>query len=338
MCHILRFVRALIISDPFFLQMRHPQYLLNPGDMFQVNIERVMTATGKPKPYHQAREAEQLMGGSKSAEGEEGEGEEAESKEEEIPAEAESTPEDREARRKEHLQKLADLKKRTKAIIEDKATAKQKKQLRGFIKELNKAIQQAASKKDLREASELQRVEAGLAELFDTLSLTPAERHAKEREKAAAEAEEDSSEEVTESASTEPAAAESSPAPSSEPVTPPTTSEPAQQSSSPSQTTSKSTADEPLDLSSLEKKILARLLREERENPYDPTKPYKTPWEPKPWMSPFVFIPRYLEVNQRICAAVYLRHPVARPGRSEVPSPFSNTLAQLAFNWYLKRR
>jgi hypothetical protein len=54
-------------------------------------------------------------------------------------------------------------------------------------------------------------------------------------------------------------------------------------------------------------------------------------------MSPFAFVPRYLEVNQNICAAVYLRHPVARPGLSEVPTPFSPTLSQLAFNWYLRR-
>jgi hypothetical protein len=70
----------------------------------------------------------------------------------------------------------------------------------------------------------------------------------------------------------------------------------------------------------------------------DPAKPYATPWRPRPYMSAFAFIPRYLEVNQNICAAVYLRHPVARPGMSEVPSPFPQDTNQLAFNWYLKRR
>jgi len=73
-------------------------------------------------------------------------------------------------------------------------------------------------------------------------------------------------------------------------------------------------------------------------NRHDTTKPYATPWRPRPYMSAFAFIPRYLEVNQNICAAVYLRHPVARPGFSEVPSPFSQDTNQLAFNWYLKRR
>ena len=66
--------------------------------------------------------------------------------------------------------------------------------------------------------------------------------------------------------------------------------------------------------------------------------PYATPWRPRDYMSAFAFIPRYLEVNQNICAAVYLRHPVARPGLAEVPTPFHFETGQLAFNWYLRRR
>lgn len=81
------------------------------------------------------------------------------------------------------------------------------------------------------------------------------------------------------------------------------------------------------------KQILAR----EAENGYDPSKPYATPWRPRPFMQAFAYIPRYLEVNQNICAAVYLRHPVCRPGFSEVPTPFAPELSQLAFNWYLRR-
>lgn len=80
-----------------------------------------------------------------------------------------------------------------------------------------------------------------------------------------------------------------------------------------------------------------RLLQEERENPVDESKPYATPWQPRPYMSAFAFIPRYLEVNHKICSAVYLRHPVARPGIAEVPSPFGAQTQQLAFNWYLRR-
>lgn len=66
--------------------------------------------------------------------------------------------------------------------------------------------------------------------------------------------------------------------------------------------------------------------------------PYATPWRPRDYMSAFAFIPRYLEVNQNICAAVYLRHPVARPGLGEVPTPFHHETGQLAFNWYLRNR
>ncbi|RDA86802.1 hypothetical protein CP532_6394 [Ophiocordyceps camponoti-leonardi (nom. inval.)] len=64
---------------------------------------------------------------------------------------------------------------------------------------------------------------------------------------------------------------------------------------------------------------------------------YRMPWRPRPYMSAFCFIPRYLEVNPYICAAVYLRHPVARKGLAEVPTPFNYLTSQLAHNWYLER-
>ncbi|KAF1811858.1 alpha-L RNA-binding motif-containing protein [Eremomyces bilateralis CBS 781.70] len=73
-------------------------------------------------------------------------------------------------------------------------------------------------------------------------------------------------------------------------------------------------------------------------NPITFSKPYRTPWMPRDYMSAFAFIPRYLEVNQNVCSAVYLRDPVARPGLGEVPTPFPTKVSQLAFNWYLRRR
>ncbi|KAF2713358.1 alpha-L RNA-binding motif-containing protein [Pleomassaria siparia CBS 279.74] len=73
-------------------------------------------------------------------------------------------------------------------------------------------------------------------------------------------------------------------------------------------------------------------------NKRDSSAPYATPWRPRDYMNAFAFIPRYLEVNQNICAAVYLRHPVARPGLAEVPTPFPVETGQLAFTWYLRRR
>jgi ribosomal protein S4 len=84
--------------------------------------------------------------------------------------------------------------------------------------------------------------------------------------------------------------------------------------------------------------LLREALQRARENPIDDSKPYATPWRPRPYMNAFAFIPRYLEVNQKVCAAVYLRHPVARPGLAEVPTPFAQETSQLAFNWYLRRR
>lgn len=92
------------------------------------------------------------------------------------------------------------------------------------------------------------------------------------------------------------------------------------------------------DLTPEEKDRLRELIAKEQENPHDPSKPYLTPWKPRPYMAPFAFIPQYLEVNQSICSAVYLRHPVARHGSAEVPTPYDQNTNQLAFNWYLQRK
>lgn len=73
-------------------------------------------------------------------------------------------------------------------------------------------------------------------------------------------------------------------------------------------------------------------------NPVNEDKAWATPWMPRDYLSAFAFVPRYLEVNQNICAAVYLRHPVARPGFAEVPTPFSESTNANAFAWYLRRR
>lgn len=83
---------------------------------------------------------------------------------------------------------------------------------------------------------------------------------------------------------------------------------------------------------------LRAALQEARDNPIDASKPYATPWRPREWMSAFAFVPRYLEIHQKICSAVYLRHPVARPGLAEVPTPYGQEINTLAHNWYLRRR
>lgn len=91
------------------------------------------------------------------------------------------------------------------------------------------------------------------------------------------------------------------------------------------------------DLSAKEMRELGKFLEWDSENPVDETKAYNTPWAPRPYMKPWVFVPRYLEVNHKACAAVYLRHPVARRGAGEVPTPFSFLTNQLAHNWYVER-
>lgn len=71
---------------------------------------------------------------------------------------------------------------------------------------------------------------------------------------------------------------------------------------------------------------------------FDDAKPYYTPWKPRDFLNVFAYIPRYLEVNHNICHAVYLRHPVARKGECEVPTPFTQETMQLSHAWYLRRR
>ncbi|ORY86774.1 hypothetical protein BCR37DRAFT_123560 [Protomyces lactucae-debilis] len=59
---------------------------------------------------------------------------------------------------------------------------------------------------------------------------------------------------------------------------------------------------------------------------------------PKPFMSAFAFVPAYLQVDFETCSAVYLRDPVARPGHTEVPSPFPAPVHGLAYSMYERGR
>jgi hypothetical protein len=58
------------------------------------------------------------------------------------------------------------------------------------------------------------------------------------------------------------------------------------------------------------------------------------------YASPFIFIPAYLEVSFSTCSAIYLRHPTARPGYSEIPTPYDadGELVRLAWEWYARVR
>jgi hypothetical protein len=50
--------------------------------------------------------------------------------------------------------------------------------------------------------------------------------------------------------------------------------------------------------------------------------PSLTPFNLPQYTSPFIFIPAYAEVSFPTCSAIYLRHPTARPGYSEIPTPY----------------
>ena len=65
-----------------------------------------------------------------------------------------------------------------------------------------------------------------------------------------------------------------------------------------------------------------------------------TPFTLPDYASPFLFIPAYIEVAFQICSAIYVRHPTARPGYSEIPTPFDadGEIMRLAWEWYVKNR
>lgn len=64
------------------------------------------------------------------------------------------------------------------------------------------------------------------------------------------------------------------------------------------------------------------------------------PFLPPDYATPFIFIPAYLEVSFPTCSAIYLRHPTARPGYSEIPTPYDadGEVVRLAWEWYAKVR
>ncbi|EJD48052.1 alpha-L RNA-binding motif-containing protein [Auricularia subglabra TFB-10046 SS5] len=56
--------------------------------------------------------------------------------------------------------------------------------------------------------------------------------------------------------------------------------------------------------------------------------------------APFIFVPAYLEVSYATCSVVYVRHPTARAGFSEIPTPYDadGEIMRLAWEWYANRR
>jgi hypothetical protein len=262
--------------------------------MFQVEIERVMAATGKPKVPNKNQKALPTTARSEDADVEDAE---AEAEAEEGAAATEAAEaldgEAAKAAKAKHQETLKKLKEEAQKYMLTKNghfRAKQKIALRQVLADVKGALDDAR-KPGSASVSEMDKVEVELSALLNRLTMSPAQVKVENRKNKEALKQ------------------------------------------------SKARGDpKPERALSYDQAALFRwVMREEYENPHDSSKPYATPWKPRDWMSPFAFVPRYLEVNQNICAAVYLRHPVARPGLSEVPTPFSPTLSQLAFNWYLRR-
>jgi ribosomal protein S4 len=302
-------------------KMIYPGYQLNPGDLFQVDPEKVMFATGarkKRKGSHISeqdtrKDSEKEEKDSRAAKSKEEQ--EVESREEELEAEAEAgaatleSDEEREALatnpedEKDAKKAMKNLVVRAKRILEDakrNLSGKRQQELRAFARSVKTTMSKhgravANGESPMDSVDEL---EAALQEIMtkipeDALPST-----------------------VSTSDST-------------------STSE---DSSLPSNPQMRDPAKVDQYKARKDAELLHAALERARANPIDSSKPYATPWKPRDYMSAFAFIPRYLEVNQKICSAVYLRHPVARPGLAEVPTPFSRETLELAFNWYLRRR
>lgn len=250
--------------------------MLNPGDMFQVEPERVLFATGAPKDRKERRATRKIRRlRQNAAASEDAENESAE------PSPTATTKSSSEPKDPKKI--LSGLLSHAKSILssdsKDALSAKRKQDLRAFQRTVRKTLSRTTTSTVLTDD-----LDAQLMELTSKLKIT---------------------------------------APSL---------------SADQQTTPDQPAPPPAELSAEDRRALRAALIEARENPIDPTRPYATPWRPREFMSAFAFIPRYLEVNHRICSAVYLRHPVARPGLAEVPTPYGSETNLLAFTWYLRRR
>ncbi|KAJ5477319.1 hypothetical protein N7539_007463 [Penicillium diatomitis] len=281
-------------------KMRHPSYLLNPGDLFQVDPERVMYATGAPKTAFERREARQMK--QKSAEPEA----ETEAEAEQTEAKPETTEKES---AKDTLRALMSQAKTIMSTDKDVLPAKRKQELRGFQKAVRRVLSRSDTSSVLTDNLEAQ---------FSQLTLL---LNAKRAEKKPAKG----SERETQDKKTSPTSTKSGEAASN------ALSDAFQAAAEGGEVDTSELTDEEFD-------VLRHALTQMRDNPIDHSKPYATPWRPRDYMAPFAFIPRYLEVNQNICAAVYLRHPVARPGSAEVPTPFGESISTPAYGWYLKKR
>ncbi|KAF5381693.1 hypothetical protein D9615_005459 [Tricholomella constricta] len=65
-----------------------------------------------------------------------------------------------------------------------------------------------------------------------------------------------------------------------------------------------------------------------------------TPFYLPHFAAPWLFIPAYIEPCFTTCSAIYVRHPTARPGYSEIPTPYDadGEIVRFAWEWYVERR
>jgi ribosomal protein S4 len=268
--------------------MAHPGYMLNPGDMFAVDVDTVLWATGRSKTHPdaiKAAAAREITSSSESKPREDAEGaedalEEGIIEEGEILIEENSSDTEAISARRARLRKAKKLIADTQEKLELKAARKvELRALRRRIPSLLGNIKSESSEEE---------VEAFENEL--AAALVKIEELQKQREVA------------------------------------PVSSDNALINARSRYIKTSATADDHISkLANLYSEVL-------------PEKSYEQPWVPRDWMAPFAYVPRYLEVNYTICSAVYLRHPVARPGQGEIPTPFSLETGGLAHNWYLRRR
>ncbi|KAF4626821.1 hypothetical protein G7Y89_g11336 [Cudoniella acicularis] len=319
-------------------KMPYPGYLLNPGDMFQVDPERVLFATGVPKTIEQVRRGRELRKARRIANARRNEKKKA-IRERMLKAASAKIAAEKKAASTSSVSQIPNGSKRA---VDDLETRKQRKiEIQGIIKIIDSMLTVGTNKKNSPKVEKLRpkrkqalrtlkkdlRIGMGrcgtlpideLEKTFDDLQsrfgavvgsniVAFLPEHIKPKSEPKAEAEEG-------------------------------------ENKAEAKKTYIQTEEKP-DFHKIKKeakekkhKETRELIRQSRENPIDESKPYATPWQPRPYMSAFAFIPRYLEVNHNICSAVYLRHPVARPSVAEVPTPFSPETMQLAFNWYLRRR
>lgn len=278
--------------------MRYPGYLLNPGDLFQVEPERVMFATGAQKESNKTAATSEEVDGASEDKPEEQAAAEPEPEEEDEDIDIDRSPKDI----------LKDLQSQAKSILaseRSKIGAKRKQDLRAFTKSVKRMLSRSSSSTILTDS-----LEAQFEELKNQLRIQ--RQNQKEGRTSLP------SEQKADSTSSDKPLAEA-------------------------QLDAEEATDADLDaeanyVSDQDLESLRLALQTSIDNPVDADKPYATPWRPRDYMSAFAFIPRYLEVNQNICAAVYLRHPVARPGMAEVPTPYGNETGGAAYVWYLRRR